>query len=73
MAWWFVAITLGVLYKSDLSARLTVPEKPEKMDTAAQLVRQKHTWTWGYEPLYDSAWTWFKENKVDNIEEKSII
>ncbi|XP_076049370.1 uncharacterized protein LOC143030050 [Oratosquilla oratoria] len=59
--WWVYCMLVTIVYKSALTAHLTIPGKSPTIDTFEQLLKQDG-WTWGFEPTYGSGWEFLKTN-----------
>ncbi|XP_076049357.1 uncharacterized protein LOC143030037 [Oratosquilla oratoria] len=68
--WWVYCMLVTIVYKSALTAHLTIPGKSPTIDSLEQLLEQDH-WTWGFEPTYGSGWQYFKTSTNPTI--KSIF
>lgn len=66
--WWIFCIIITTVYKSTLVAHLTIPGETKSVNYVSELVDKSDEWTWGYEPLYDAAWTWFKDSSSEDVQ-----
>ncbi|XP_066949332.1 uncharacterized protein [Macrobrachium rosenbergii] len=67
LGWWmmFTMLVLTV-YKSSLTAHLSVPVTPPPIDTIQQLLKVEGA-TWGMEPGYGLGWEYFKNNDNPDV------